>query len=274
MTMAAKQLPQGAAVVTGAAGGMGSAVARLLAEAGWPELLLCDVDAGRIEAVAAPLRAAGAKVDVLAGDIAAAGFPGELAQALGGRQVAALVHTAGLSPSMASAERILAVNLDATAAIVEAVRPRMAEGAAAVLFASNSTYFPMPPEAAAAFNQPLPAEGSAALAHLASTPEAAYPLSKLGVRALVKREARSFGERGARLVSLSPGIIDTPMSREEFQKSDFMRRMIEAAAVPRMGRPEEVAAVAVFLCSPAASFMTGVEILVDGGEMAGLGYAA
>jgi NAD(P)-dependent dehydrogenase (short-subunit alcohol dehydrogenase family) len=266
--------PQGAAVVTGAAGGMGSAVARLLAEAGWPELLLCDVDASRLEALAAPLRVAGAKVDVLAGDIAAASFPTELLRALGGRAVAALVHTAGLSPTMAGPERILAVNLDATVAIVDTVRPRMAEGAAAVLFASNSTYFPMPPEAAAAFNRPLPAEGSSALAHLAPTPVAAYPLSKIGVRALVKREARSFGERGARLVSLSPGIIDTPMSRDEFKKSDFMRRMIEAAAVPRMGRPEEVAAVAVFLCSPAASFVTGVEILVDGGEMAGMGYAA
>ena len=131
---------------------------------------------------------------------------------------------------------------------------------------------PMPPEAAAAFTRPLPPEGTAALAAFAPVPEAAYPLSKLGVRALVKREARAFGARGARLVSLSPGAIDTPMSQGEVFKSDVARRMIEEAAIPRMGRPEELAAVAVFLCSPAASFVTGCDVLVDGGQMAALGF--
>jgi NAD(P)-dependent dehydrogenase (short-subunit alcohol dehydrogenase family) len=267
----AKALAQGVAVVTGAAGGMGAATVRQLAEAGWGEFLLCDVDPGRLQTVAAPLREAGAKLDVLAGDIADPGFPARLVEALGDRPIAALVHTAGISPNMGSAERILAVNLDATVRLVDAVRPRMAEGAAAVLFASNSAYFPMPPEAAAAFAQPLPAGGAVALAHLAPTPELAYPLSKLGVRALVKREAKSFGERGARLVSMSPGAIDTPMTRGELPNSEFARRMVETSATGRMGRPEELAAVAVFLCSPAASFVTAVDWLVDGGHTAAMG---
>jgi len=265
-------LPAGIAIVTGATGGMGSQAARQLAAAGWPELLLCDLDAAHLEAVAAPLRQDGTRVEVLAGDIANPAWPERLAAALGGRSVGAVVHTAGIAPQMAPAGRILAVNLDATVRLVDVIRPRMSSGGAAVLFASNSSYFPMPPEAAAAFTQPLPPDGSTALAPFATTPERAYPLSKLGVRALVKREAKSFGVRGARLVSLSPGVIDTPMTRSEVSKSEIARRMVETSALARMGRADELAAVAVFLCSPAASFITGVDILVDGGQTAALGY--
>lgn len=289
--MAGKQLPKGVAVVTGAAGGMGSATAKQLAESGWRELLLCDVDAGSIETIAAPLRASGAKVEIIAGDIAAPAFPEKLLSILGGRAIGALVHTAGISPVMGSAERILAVNLDATVRLVDAIRDRMAQGSAAVLFASNSSYFPMPPEAAAVFTATLPPEGAVSLVHLAPVPELAYPLSKLGVRALVKREAKSFGARGVRIVSISPGAIDTPMTRREASRSEeakritetsaigrmtrpegLAQRMIQNSASGRMGRPEELATVAVFLCSPAASFVTACDILVDGGHTAAMGF--
>lgn len=263
---------QGVAVITGAAGGMGAASARALAAQGWEELLLCDLHEDRIEAVAAPLRDSGKKVTVLAGDIADPEFPARVVAALGGRPIAALAHAAGLSPTMADPLRILLVNLDATVRLVEAVRDHMAPGAAAVLFASNSSYFPMPPEAAAAFTAPLPPEGSAALAHFAASPQHAYPLSKLGVRALVKREAKSFGERGARLVSVSPGVIDTPMAREERKSSNVIDTMISRSAAGRIGRADELGSVVAFLCSPAASYVTAVDILVDGGQSAAMGF--
>lgn len=264
--------PAGIVVVTGAAGGMGSATAREFVAEGWKRLLLCDLNAERLEQVAAPLRALGADIAVLADDIADPAFPARLVAALGGQPIAALVHTAGLSPTMADAERILSVNLDATVGIVDAVRAHMAPGSAAVLFASNSSYFPMPEEAAKAFWGPLPPEGAKALAHLAPSVQAAYPLSKIGVRALVKREAKSFGERGSRLVSLSPGAIDTQMTQGEAAASPVIRQMTEACAVGRIGRPEELAAVAVFLCSPKASYIAATDILVDGGQMAAMGF--
>jgi NAD(P)-dependent dehydrogenase (short-subunit alcohol dehydrogenase family) len=247
--------------------------------------------ANKLEEAANVLRARGAKVDILAGDIADPTFPAQVLSTLGARKIGAFVHTAGISPIMGSAERILAVNLDATVRLVEAIRDRMSCGSAAVLFASNSSYFPMPAEAAAAFTAPLPPEGAVSLVHLAPIPDIAYPLSKLGVRALVKREAKRFGERGVRLVSLSPGAIDTPMTRREAFRSDEARRvtesssagrmarpeglaerMIKHSASGRMGRAEEPAAVAVFLCSPAASFVTACDILVDGGHTAALGF--
>lgn len=270
--MAGMDRPQGVAVVTGAAGGMGSATAREFAGEGWHELLLCDISAERLEAVAAPLREQGAKVDILAGDIADPDFGSQLVAALKGRQIAALVHTAGLSPTMADPERILRVNLDASVRLVEAVRNHMAPGSAAVLYASNSAHMPMPPEASAAFWAPLPEGGAMALAHLCPTPEMAYPMSKIGVRALVKREARSFGERGARLVSVSPGAIDTAMTQGEAAASPIVARMVNDSAVGRIGRPEELAAVSVFLCSPKASYVSAVDWLVDGGQTAALGF--
>jgi NAD(P)-dependent dehydrogenase (short-subunit alcohol dehydrogenase family) len=266
--------PSGVAVVTGAAGGMGSAMARQLAEAGWSQLLLCDIDAARIEAVAAPLRAAGAQVEILAADVADPGFPGRVITALAGRPIAALIHAAGISHSMGTVERILEINLDATQRLVDAARDHMAQGAAAVLVASNSAYFPMPPEAEAALTAPLPPGGAKSLAHLVEAPVVAYPLSKKGVIALVKREAKAFGRRGARLVSISPGATDTNMSRFEMSQGDSSsaRAFIENAALPRFAQPEELAAVAVFLCSPAASFVTACDILVDGGEVACAGF--
>lgn len=270
--MAGKDKPQGVAVVTGAAGGMGSASARELVSEGWNELLLCDISADRLEAVAAPLRQQGATVDILAGDIADPAYTDQLVGALNGRPIAALIHTAGLSPHMADAERILTVNLDATVRLVDAVRPLMAPGSAAVLYASNSAHMPMPPEAAAAFWAPLPEGGAIALAHLCPSPQMAYPMSKIGVRALVKREARSFGERGARLVSVSPGAIDTAMTQGEAANTPIVGKMVGDSALGRIGAPEELAAVSVFLCSPKASYVSAVDWLVDGGQTAGMGF--
>ena len=135
--MAQQSRPEGLAIVTGAASGMGEASARLMAEAGWP-LLLCDVNAERLGNSAKALGKGDA--EVLAGDISAPGFGDALVAALKGRKVGALVHAAGLSPTMASAERILDVNLAGTMRLTETVLPHMSEGACAVLFASSAAH--------------------------------------------------------------------------------------------------------------------------------------
>ncbi|MEJ5975805.1 SDR family oxidoreductase [Novosphingobium sp. PS1R-30] len=268
--MAEFQRAEGVAIVTGAAGGMGSHCARLLGEAGWSEIILCDLDEARLGAVAEDLRAKGVTVDLLGGQITDPAFTSQLLDKVGARAIGAVIHTAGVSPAIfGDKDKLLEINLDATQAIVDAIRPRMAQGGAAVLFASMASYFPISSEADAAFEAPLPAGGSAELRHLVPNEGAAYTLSKRAVRAIAKREAKAFGDRGARIMSLSPGLIDTPMMAGE--KNPQTEAMLSGAALTRLGRPEELAAAAVFLTSPQAGFITGCDLRVDGGALSSLG---
>ena len=110
--------------------------------------------------------------------------------------------------------------------------------------------------------------GSASLGVSVDDRSLAYGLSKHGVMALVESLAAGWGARGARILSLSPGVIDTPMGRRAVAELPEVRRAVTTWPVPRLGRADEIAAVAAFLCSPGASYMTGSDVLVDGGSVA------
>ncbi len=258
--------PSGIAVITGAAAGMGEATARLFCEAGWP-LLLCDLNRAKLEAMAASLQPK-AEVQLLAADIASPTLAEQLKPLLEGRFVGALVHCAGLSPSMADPARILDVNLAGSMRLLQAVRPYLSPGAAAVLLASMSGHMLPLPGADAMLDKITAPEDVASLLSHPDVPKMAYSVSKRGVQRLARREAFSFGRQGARIVSLSPGIIDTPMGRAELAVEPRMQNMISGSPLPRMGTADEIASVALFLCSSAASFITGIDVPVDGGALA------
>jgi NAD(P)-dependent dehydrogenase (short-subunit alcohol dehydrogenase family) len=256
-------IPGQITIVTGAASGMGEATARVLANRG--RLLLVDRDANKLAQLAETLGSADVEQVVL--DLSDPEFPAVLTAALAGRPVQSLVHCAGLSPTMADPLLILEVNLAATIRLVEVVRPLMAAGGGMVLFASTAAHF-AGSALDARINAVTRAEDVASLADLAPNPGIAYQVSKRGVYLLVRREVFSFGRKGVRIVSLSPGIIDTPMGRAEMAMQSSMQPMIDASPLGRSAQPSEVAEVAAFLVSSAASFVTGIDVLVDGGSMA------
>jgi NAD(P)-dependent dehydrogenase (short-subunit alcohol dehydrogenase family) len=101
----------------------------------------------------------------------------------------------------------------------------------------------------------------------------AYSLAKRGVIRAVGRAAVRWGRRGGRLNSVAPGLIDTPMGRQELEQQPMMQHMFERTPLGRFGEAREVAAVVAFLVSDAASFVSGIDVLVDGAMIQGLGPA-
>lgn len=255
--------PRGVAIVTGATGGMGAASARRLAQDGWP-LLLCDLDAERLDTLGGELRSGGNTVEIVSGDVSATDFPDRLVAVLGDRPIGALAHAAGLSPTMADGPRIMTVNYEASARLVAAVLPRMAEGACAVLISSSSAY-DCTPEFETAIKPVIPSDDASTLHQFCEHPGLAYMLSKRAVQMLVQQRAQAFGERGARIMSISPGLIDTSMGRQEQKAHPQMDVLLSKTPLGRYGTADEIATVVTFLCSSQASFLSGSDIKVDGG---------
>lgn len=252
------------AVITGAASGMGEATARLMREAGW-HLVLCDLDEQRLRA-SSDAYAPGREVEFVTGDICDPAFFSALDAQLGGRSIGAFINCAGISPVMAGPERILDVNLAASIDIVEYLTGRMADDGSVVLFASSAAHM-----LGSNLDERIDAANSredvAGLIDLCAEPGLAYRVSKRGVLLLAKRLSNRFGSNRVRINSISPGIIDTPMGRAEMHRWPIMAALVNASSLPRAADAREVAEVARFLCSPAASFITGTDILVDGGSL-------
>lgn len=251
------------AVVTGAASGMGRAcvdVLRGLADV----LVVADLRAPAIDGTI------GVACDVAEPDAVAA-LAGRVRE-LG--PFRALAHAAGISPTMADARRVLEVDLVGTQLLLDAFEELVVPGSAAVCFSSSAAYSVAPyvtPEQEALLRDPLaPGFLDEAVSAAADDSGFAYALAKVGVVRAAGRGAVRWGRRGGRVNSLAPGLIDTPMGRQELEQQPVMKEMLDRTPLARLGQPAEVAATVAYLLSDGASFISGIDVLVDGGMVQGM----
>ncbi len=194
-------------------------------------------------------------------------------------EITMLVNGAGVSPSQAPVEAILKVDLYGTAVLLEEVGKVIAEGGAGVTISSQSGWrMPALTPEQDELLATTPAEELLGLEML--QPDRirdtlhAYQMAKRCNEKRVMAESVKWGERGARLNAIAPGIIVTPLAIDEFHgpRGDFYRNMFAKCPAGRPGTADEVANVAQLLLSPAGAFITGSTILIDGGATASYYY--
>ncbi|MHA6251729.1 SDR family oxidoreductase [Oceanobacillus sp. CAU 1775] len=259
-------------VITGGSGGMGKAIAELVGKKG--SVLLADISEERLVQAKEELEAKGvSNVHYQTVDITNR----ENVQALAEKSTSlgkfkSIIHTAGLSPTMATSERITDVNLVGTGIILDEFIKLASPGTVAVCISSMSGHFvPKQGPHVEVLKKPLDENIIQTIEQMAKgDPGAAYSLSKLGVQLIVEDQAWAWGEKGARIVSVSPGTINTPMGRQESEQQAQMKVMLDNTPLKREGEAREIASAVEFLISDAASYITGTDLLVDGGTTANM----
>jgi NAD(P)-dependent dehydrogenase (short-subunit alcohol dehydrogenase family) len=275
-----KEIAMPDVIVLIGAGSIGQAIARRVSAG--RHVLLADLRQANVDAAAKVLSEAGFEVSTAIVDVSSRSSVHalvETATAIG--PVTGVIHAAGVSPSQASPEMILKVDLYGTALVLEEFGNVIARGGSAVVIASQSGHR----------LGALSAEQNKALAttpvdelldlpflqlEQITDPLHAYQVSKRGNSLRVMAEAVRWGKRGARVNTISPGIIITPLAKDELSgpRGEGYRRMIGLSAAGRAGTPDEVGNVAALLMGTDGGFITGSDFLMDGGVTAAYWYGA
>lgn len=260
-------------VVIGA-GSIGQAIVRRVSAG--KHVLLADIRLENADAAARVLSDAGFDVTTATVDVSSRASVHalvETATALG--EVSGVIHAAGVSPSQASPETILKVDLYGTALVLEEFGNVIARGGAGVVIASMSGHRlpPLSPDQNMALaTTPVEALLNLPMLQLDQVKDSlhAYQLSKRGNSLRVMAAAVRWGKRGARVNTISPGIIITPLANDELKgpRGPGYRRMMEVSAAGRAGTPDEVGTVGALLMGADGAFITGSDFLMDGGVTA------
>ncbi|WP_418909152.1 SDR family NAD(P)-dependent oxidoreductase [Glutamicibacter endophyticus] len=264
------------AVITGGTGGMGLATAKILGRG--HRVIIADLDQQRLDAATAELRSLGIDADSAVCDVTdRTSVDALFDQADTKGHVRVVVHTAGVSPQMGDAQFIVRVNVVGTVNITRSFLHRADTGDALVNVASIAGHmspgFLQPRRAFAQALTDLDAcerklVKSTKLMPRSARPGVAYSLSKAFVLWYCREMAQHFGAQGARILSVSPGSFSTTMGRLEEKSGSG--ELVDYSALKRLGDPEEIASVLAFAASQAPGYLTGTDILVDGGTRANL----
>jgi NAD(P)-dependent dehydrogenase (short-subunit alcohol dehydrogenase family) len=255
-------------------GSIGQAIARRVSAG--KHVVVADLRQANADAAAETMRNAGYEVTTTTVDVSSRDSVHALVEtATNLGDITGLIHAAGVSPSQAPPEAILAVDLYGTAVVLEEFGNLIAEGGAGVVIASQSGHClgALTPEQNTALAT-TPTEELLQLPMLqpdqVTDPLHAYQLAKRGNALRVMAEAVRWSKRGAGLNTISPGIIITPLAVDELTgpRGEGYRRMIDRSPVGRAGTPDEVATVAALLMGPDGGFITGSDFLMDGGVTA------
>ena len=261
-------------IVVIGAGSIGQAIARRVGAG--KHILLADLRQENSDAAAKVLSEAGFEISTAIVDVSSRESVVSLietATSIGG--VTGLIHAAGVSPSQASPSTILKVDLYGTALVLEEFGKVIESGGSGVVIASQSGHrLPAltPEQDKALATAPVEELLSLPLVQPDQVKDSlhAYQISKRGNSLRVMAEAVRWGKRGARINTISPGIIITPLAKDELSgpRGDGYRRMIGASAVGRAGTPDEVGSVGALLMGSDGAFITGSDFLMDGGVTA------
>ena len=261
-------------VVVVGAGQIGQAIARRIGAG--KHVLLASLRQEEADAAVKTFFNAGFQASAASVDVSSRESVGALvatARQLGA--ITGLIHAAGVSPSQAPIEAILRVDLYGTALVLELFGEAMAPGGSGVVIASQSGHrLPaLTPEQDKALAM-TPTEELLGIDFVQPSQVKdtlhAYQLSKRGNSLRVMAEAVRWGRRGARVNTISPGIVITPLANDELSgpRGAGYRRMIDGSPVGRAGTPDEVGQLAALLMGPDGGFITGSDFLMDGGVTA------
>ncbi|MGC4808819.1 SDR family oxidoreductase [Micromonospora sp. DT233] len=260
-------------VVTGA-GGMGLAVARRLGSG--RTVVLADASGEQLDRAVAALRAEGYAAQGQLTDVADAQAVGALAEAAAAQgRIAAVVHTAGVSAATSTVEKIMRVDVAGTAHVIDAFTTVASRGTSLVCIASMAGHYATLSHDDERALATAPTEELLSLDVLTSAgedPIMAYIIAKRANQVRVQAAALAWNRLGARINTVSPGVISTAMAKAESESAsgDHMMAMLDACGAGRTGTPAEIADVVAFLTGPDSLYITGTDVLIDGGQAAWL----